>query len=675
MGLGIVSGASRAGIVLALLATGAAGCGGDSAGAGPGSPVEQEAQLRVVTPTSGQILTSLEVAVEGSATEGIAEVLVNGRAVPVEGGAFATTIQQAEGLRTIKVEAAGVETIEIDIAVDVNLPELDITAPERGLFVEGAQGDQLVVKGSAFDSGAGIDRVEIGGFPVALGAEGAFEASVPLNVGANILEIVAFDKAGRSTSALRGAIYGDFVPWGEPMGDAVTGRLTPETLDVAEQALQAQLQAGFIDNLLAGVLPTGEDEDFRVERFEYGEVTVDLTLHEGYIGIVAAINGLSIDVTFEKELSIADVDISGGLDIDPARITTELVITLDGAGLPVFEQRNTVVSLENFNLRGEGLLDVVFTIMEQFAREKAEEALVDLVEDFVVPQLFDPSLLNLDFNLLSQRLILNILLESIAVTPQGIDVVGNVDMPLGPALGIPDSPGVLTTPGRPPQGSPRRMVRLAMAEDFFNKLLFTAWRAGGLRINVNELVGEGGELPIELDVGALALLVGDDLKAHASADTPVDIELVPLLPPVASVEPGSFPLKVQVPDLIIDLYLAPEGGPRVKWAAVSVSLALDVTARVVDGELDLEFEVEAWADLIEEPLFELDDERVESMVVGLFEALPRIFGPRGLDGIIDLSTISLLGVRIGAGEVKASGTSSNFLSAEVDLVVPEIEAP
>lgn len=630
--------------------------------------------LTITSPQAGEVFLQTSVEVAGTARD-VNEVQINGVAVPVSGGSFSTTIDLAEGERSIDVTAPNTPTASVTVFVDLSPPELEILSPEPGRFVEGAEGDQLLIRGRAFDAGAGIDRVEIGGFPIGVNADGSFETTVPLNVGANVMDVVAFDKAERNTSALRGAIYGDFVPWGQPMSDSIFGEVTPRAFNVIEDALLLQLENGVVDQLLEQFLP--DDDRFSVNGVTYESVDIEIIPRDGYIEISGVIETLEIDVQLRQDLLVTELNANAIAIANPVELYAELVVGIDENGGLSLEQRNANVSLGEFELRSDaGLLDAVLGLLEGFARDLAQDALNNLIADFVIPEIFSPDLLTQSVNFLGQELIFEILLEELVVSEMGLRLVGNVEMPLGPDLNAPDSPGVLTTPGRPPQDTPTRMLRLSLADDFANKILFTAWRAGVANLNVNDLIGDGGSLPIELNVGALSLLLGSELKDYAPSETPVEIELRPLLPPVASIQDNNqFPLKVTIPDLMLDLYLAPENGARERWATVNVALDLDVNVRLEDGDVSLDFQIGVLADLFDEPLFDLDDAKVEGAIVSLLGGLPRILGPDGLDGIFDLSSIDILGIKIGNGEVRQGGTSGDYLAAEVDLSTGGEEEP
>ena len=191
--------------------------------------------LTIESPAEGEVLETTAVTVEGAAP-GLTEVAINGQPFRVVEGRFSAELEFAEGSRAVRVEGEGVTPQSVNFFVDLSPPIITLTTPEPGRFVEGFEGDQLLFRGEVFDAGAGVERVEIGGFPVQLAADGRFEATVPLNVGGNVLDVRAYDKAGREAVALRGAVYGDFTPWELPTDDSLYGHVAPETFDVVEDA-------------------------------------------------------------------------------------------------------------------------------------------------------------------------------------------------------------------------------------------------------------------------------------------------------------------------------------------------------------------------------------------------------------------------------------------------------
>jgi hypothetical protein len=194
-----------------------------------------------------------------------------------------------------------------------------------------------------------------------------------------------------------------------------------------------------------------------------------------------------------------------------------------------------------------------------------------------------------------------------------------------------------------------------------------------LNLEVRSLLGDDGELPIDLSVGPLALLVGNELRDQAPSDTPVDVEMRPLLPPIVTALDGDDRhLRIQLADLMLDLFLSPATGPRKQWATLAMVLTLDIGLSLdEEGKLKMDFDVDALAELEQEPLFELDNENVEIVMESLFKTLPTILGSQGLGGLFDLSSDDIFGISLAEIDVHSDGPNGDYISVEINLSSPE----
>lgn len=621
--------------------------------------------LTVETPQRGQVLMGAEVVVNGTA-QGLAEVTVNGQVVAVTEGAFRVAVPLVDGAHVLTVGGAGLSPLEIPVVVDAEPPTVTLSSPQRGAFLVQGRDDVLVVRGEATNAGTGIDRVEVDGQVVPVGPDGAFEVTRRPSVGPNVVTVTAFDPVGRSTEVLRGVLYGQFAPYGSQTDGAVSARLRADTFDVLEQAIVGALESGAVDALLADNV--GDFGQIEVRGIRYDRVAVDLTPVAGALRANIKIYGLRVDVKAEQSLLITTVTVTGKVTADPAELTADVVVDVHPDGSLGVRLTGTQVALHSFNLDIDGILDLIAGLVEGFVRDLAEDALMDVLNGFVLDQLFDPAMLNQQATFMGQTLDFGLKVRALAFDAQGATLVADAGVDTMAAAAVPHSPGMWVTPSAPPaEGNPPRMVRLSLSDDLINALLATFWRGGALNVNLTALLGDGGSLPVSLNAGFFAALVGPELLQHGTAQTPLAMELRPLLPPVARIQDGDRFLKIDANEMMLDLYLAPEGGARVKFASVSLMIGLEVGLRLVDGALAFDLGVTARADLAEEPLFDLDDAAIEGALAGLLSQLPTLLGTGGLDGLFDLGEVELLGLGLANAGIRADGQGRDYVSFDVDL--------
>lgn len=627
----------------------------------PGERSEDgEKALDVYEPEVGAVIKTATVRIKGD-TEGLEKVNVNGEVVEVVGNAFKIDLALPEGPQTITVTAEGLPPVTIDVYVDHTQPIVDVDSPKRGEFLVAGESDDIVVVGRATDLGTGVASLKIDGFDVPIRSDGSFEWRITPNLGVNVVELVATDHAGRSVRTQRGVLYGEFSSWDAPTDDAVTARMGTRAFDVIEQALIRLIDNGMVDQLLDQYAVGTDSID--IHDVSYGRVDIRLVPERGRLRAEILVYDL------EVEMSVTwGVTLSGWAEASPARITGYIEPELTRDGKIAADLYQPEIALNGFAIHVNGLYDWLVSWVNDWAQGYAENMLTGLAEDVILPELFDPAMLDRSFHFMGRDIGYNVRLDDLDVDSEGIAAVGNVDIPMRASGDAPASPGIYTTYSTPPADHARRMFRASVSDDMINRILATAWRGGLLNLDIRELLGDGGALPIELNAGSLALLAGQEILQHASADTPVDVELRPLLPPVAEVRVGRGSLlRLHLAETMLDLYLAPEGGARQKFASVAAYAMLDVSVRIEDDRVSLGFVVSVDVDLAEEPLFDIQDDLVEQVVGGLLERLPEILGYEGLDGLFDFGGLEILGVGMENAEIHADGPNGDFLTFDVDI--------
>ncbi len=257
-------------------------------------PDREPPSIRIEAPADGSCVSASEVAVRGSvaaASDAIdaLELAVDGgaeRSVPLaDDGTFdvVVTLGDREGDHRIELTARDSEGDEaratIGVVLDVTAPALEVVAPPDGAVTAAA--DARVV-GRVID--AHPAEVRIDGRPVSLGADGGFEATVPLGAddGERVIEVTATDGGGRVAVPLRRVVVVDRTAPAIMVDEPAEG--TPTAADEVVVRGRATDAHGITHLEVGGddVTPSGDDGAFEA-RVAVGEtgVTVVIVARDG----------------------------------------------------------------------------------------------------------------------------------------------------------------------------------------------------------------------------------------------------------------------------------------------------------------------------------------------------------------------------------------------------------
>src|SRR5581483_6710544 len=158
-------------------------------------------QVLITAPANLSYLNTPTTTVTGTVSDAKATVAVNGIAAPVGNGTFSVNIPLAEGPNIITATAtgsAGVSTASITVTLDTTPPHVTITSPPdqflttaTSISVAGNVND--IVVGTVNDQQA---QVSVNGVSAQVANRTFLATSVPLNMGANVIQAVAKDRSG-----------------------------------------------------------------------------------------------------------------------------------------------------------------------------------------------------------------------------------------------------------------------------------------------------------------------------------------------------------------------------------------------------------------------------------------------------------------------------------------------
>ncbi|ABS26527.1 CARDB domain-containing protein [Anaeromyxobacter sp. Fw109-5] len=285
-------------------------------------PAEGALQLMVDAPADGAILGGGTVPVTGRVEGGTApvQVTVAGVAASVTSGYFNAAPALVEGDHTLVIkatDAAGqVATAQRQVSVDHTAPYLAVTRPASS--AEEATESPYLVRGTVGD--VHLASVTVGGTPATL-LGGDFSAAVPLQVGANEIEVAARDFAGNVTTRTLTLTVAALPP-------AVTILAPIDGSESATPIVKVRARVDATASLQSVSIGTGP------AQLEGGEWVADFALAygENVISVVATdASGLtgsaSVKVRFsdatKEPLAVTGVDpIPGASEIEPSALVS-----------------------------------------------------------------------------------------------------------------------------------------------------------------------------------------------------------------------------------------------------------------------------------------------------------------------------------------------------------------
>jgi len=545
------------------------------------------------------------------------------------------------------------------LIIDQTPPTLTVTSPDRGEVHDVAT--SVTVAGTVGDNLDALESLLVAGVAVDIGpAGGAFSHELPLAYGLNLIDVVATDTSGLSTTVTRAVEKStEFFPMqGRTL--ETDGVATAAVLVMDQEAMDdlAALVKLIIDNLDFGALVSNPLASFPCVNgactldftgVEFTSSAIDLLLQTGKLHLRAELVDMKAIITlFAPCDGCAQDPIPLPGSANSARVTldTDVVISVVG-GQTRAEALNTTVTMDGLNVvipDPTGLLQAVITLAIGLIETELVSALEVLFAALVEEQLgdalgglFDVLNIQQSFDVPSpvsgqppNTVNVNIVAKGVDISPErlqlrldGIAASAQALRP-HPSLGSIGHRGCrpFTSISFPP---PAPMV-IGLHDSLINQLLYAVW--------------EGGTLSLELGPGDAA-----DLFDGFPIDD-LDLKVVPLLPPVFNSCEG--PNILQIGDLFVDASFT-LGGLAVHlvlWlqAEAEIDMVFEknedgvLQARLVLGEIDpLIFEI-----VTNEGFFEGNDEGILELIRGAL--LPELLSSVEGMASFDLPSIDLGGL-------------------------------
>lgn len=159
----------------------------------------------ITAPTNNTFTNKAATKIEGTAAPGLAvHLLNNGKEIAAApagtDGKFSFNINLKKGKNTIKAFSSAANgntpsSKETAITLDQTNPVLTITSPENGLKTNK---EAYTITGTVVDEN--INYVKVNGTKATINSDGTYSARILVNEGENVINVVAVDKAGNSTT-------------------------------------------------------------------------------------------------------------------------------------------------------------------------------------------------------------------------------------------------------------------------------------------------------------------------------------------------------------------------------------------------------------------------------------------------------------------------------------------
>lgn len=671
--------------VTLLLVAALLGCGGGGGGGRGGSAsAASTAPTSSSTPSSVSSASGTRGGLGGVTATGPNGFVLPGSTVPTLPGVVTTTPGTTTPVRVVP-------SVPLSLAV---------SAPSRG--------DQLpvgatLVKGTA----PGAKVVLVNGTPVAPAANGDFVQSVTLVEGANIIDVIASDPAGKTLGTTVGVIAGTFLGPAALVNDAATARVSNEALRAAGPAVDAillqNLQA--LKGLKVGdwaVSVLGRNITTSVSVSDIKVKGVSVLVQSQTTGLHAALAGQGFDADLNVVVDAGTflglkLGFSHTLDLHFDRVAAEGLVgltatngqvTVNTGGLKL-DYSPTVIG----NIIGQGNLNAINGLLGGIgsifgANLKIDE--VAIVNKFLttafnsgLKKTADAQIANMIMTTGSNGLPVQVgpyaaqiyyKLESFTTDATGFTLLNDMDVRLA-AADVHASKGSLTTTGTPPALTGDTGVKVAVNQDMLNRVFETAWRKGQLDIDYGHTFPGGGGLTtaaallkqITFSPKDLALIV-PALSAFIPAGAGFEITAISKAPPVVIMAPGGK-ATLQVTDMVLTIAIKLSAAtPAIQLLVLDTSVQAPLTFSVVGTTtraLKLDVGKPKFSFDLEKSVIPVSKTTVETALQFIVPTAVT-FGTQ-LVGPIPLPSVAVAGLKPTVDTLTTDGSKGTFLRADISI--------
>jgi len=624
-------------------------------------PLTACGRIDLALPLPDSVLGSTQVVVKGlvEADEGIIPefVAVDDTPAKVADGKFSVTVERPAGAHTMVVRCAD-KSESRAFEVRLGPPRIVIDSPASGVVIP-PETDSVQVAGRV-ENHQGISTVSINGAQVALDDDGRFQMSLQPRLGMNHMDLEVISDDGRKSDMRRSFLHGKLARFEADPGSKVAIEVRGTALEKLTSALERELTDDVLEDMLDPLM--GRHGDIQLHEIKYDRLEIDFVPENERIRVRLRMHDFGLKFTYHYFLG----RIRGWARVRPAEIEANLNIRMTADGGYDLTISNPQVNLRNFDLDLNDLYSLIEGLVQPMVHDMGHEALMGVIQGMVIEDIVKADLLNQPLDLLGQSTSLQMNLESLRVTPQGVQALANAT--IDPLPAVKALPGIWTAGSNQLPAGTQGDISAGMSVDIFNRLAAHAVRAGLLDQDVVALLGEDSGLAGTLSVGVLAGVVGADLTDVFAIDAPITMHSETVMQPVIQIiEVPTVGFGVNLGGVLIHLASPDADGRAIPWASLEFSGVLKILPTFVDGRFELSVEISPRIEVVAAPLMPLDENAFEDFLETLLEGLAGEALNAQANEAFDFAGIDLFGLTMANAQLHFDPATPDFVSFGVDL--------
>jgi hypothetical protein len=511
----------------------------------------------------------------------------------------------------------------------LNGPTITLASPARGEF---ETQPAVVVAGTASDP-LGVAVVDVQGNPVPLAANGAFSETIPLTPGLNIIDVDATNGGGISSKVSLSVVCGPFQGASQPVANALALRLDAEALTAIGNAAASQLGGTTLANAILAHNPlytgtwaplgfTVASAQVTATSASFGQPTLTLAPLPGALSVVAVIPQVDL-VANAQSIGGIPYSITGDVTADSATVTAQIVFTVVNGAL-TSSVTSSQVTLQNFNWGLNGFPTFLTGLASSWVEGLIQSEVEKQVET-IVPQELQKAMGGLA-NGFSQTILgstadFTVAPSSVVQDAAGMSLLASANVSMTAVTGYQPlpAPGSFYLGAPPPQNvGPQPGFFASVNQDLMNRAAFAAWQSGILDLRLNDQSTSSFPVPPALALdGAFLQSWIPQTKGLFPGTDPMEIDIVPLLPPIFVPAAAPYALEADLGELDLSVYdiVNPQAPVLVATIAVHVKLTAGVTVTAGVLTLNLDPTMTIDASLVTCPLVpDLDSNAIANFV-------------------------------------------------------------
>jgi hypothetical protein len=559
-------------------------------------------------------------------------------------------------------------------------PNVRITTPARGSFL--AVGQAAVEGQVTAVTGTAINSVQLNGQTVTLDGAGKFRGFVRLDAGMNVIEASATDSSGRLGTASSGVLAGDYSPVSQNIPQAAAARITDPTLLALGKIAEAALWQTDWTTVLKGLNPIFDtnflwiDVWIDIQQVRFRDVFATIDSNTSGLGVTIDVFQPIFDVTIVVDLGLGKIGpVAAVVEADSARLTTNAALSVRPDGSFATTTTPPVTTFQNFRMSVQnGALDLAIQL---FAKNAIANALKDWLHDAIVndlPPYFDKTMATFlnqqkPFTFLGKSFSFDLRGERIAFDDDGFSLSVKYNASHGSGLAVQRAlaaPGSFSTPGAMPTVFPVRGLYVCGDDDAINRTFHALWAGGLFNIDIDQtfLTTNNITLPIALEAASLRRFM-PEIGAVVPDSAPVKLRTEALLPPIVKITGSPDVAVLQAGEYHLEILVdRGQGFEKLLRAAAHMEIGGNLTLTTNGLEVSSLSSPRFRFDLIEEPMIELDDRRLEVLLsVLLTPTIPHMLNSLKVINVPHLNQLTTVNV-----DVYRDGPAGEHVTVAGELV-------